>query len=153
MYVILRGGVNGGAAQTWFIVATIPLIVAGGLHVLLTLVDTVSPRYFAPKDASLGPALERTPIRFGGAAAPRMWRAWLGFNISHGLGVLTFGLLCLLIATHDFTLVERIGALRPLTIAFCATYVVLSLRFWFWGPVVLTSFATGCFVVSTVLSS
>ena len=56
---------------------------------------------------------------FGGSGAkPSMWRVWLGIHISHGLGIFTFGLLCLLIATHDFTLVERIDAIRPLAIAF-----------------------------------
>ena len=145
--------VNQGAAQAWFIAGTIPLIVAGGLHVALTLADTVRPRYFAPKDGSVKPALEGTPIRFGGNAAPSMWRAWLGFNISHGLGVFTFGLLCLLIATQDFKLVERIDAIRPLTIAFSAAYLALSLRFWFYGPVIITGTALACFTVATVLSA
>ena len=82
-----------------------------------------------------------------------MWSAWLGFNISHGLGVFTFGLLCLLIAAQDFTLVERIDAIRPLTIAFSAAYLALSLRFWFRGPAIITGSATACFTVATVLSA
>jgi hypothetical protein len=145
--------VNAGAAQAWFIAGTIPLIVAGGLHVLLTLADTVRPRYFAPRDRSLKPALEGTRMRFGGSAAPSMWDAWLGFNISHGLGVFTFGLLCLLIATHDFKLVESIDAIRPLTIAFPAVYLAVSLRFWFYGPVIITGASTACFMVAAVLSA
>jgi hypothetical protein len=144
---------SAGAAQAWFIAGTIPLILAGGLHVLLTLADTVSPRYFAPRDRSVKPALEGTQIRFGGDAAPSMWRAWLGFNISHGLGVFTFGLLCLLIAAQDFKLVERIDAIRPLTIAFSAAYLALSLRFWFYGPAIITGTATACFTVAAVLSA
>jgi hypothetical protein len=140
-------------AQVWFIAGTVPLILAGGLHVLLTLVDTVRPSYFAPRDSSLQSALETTGIRFGGHAAPSMWRAWLGFNISHGLGVFTFGLLCLLIATYDFELVERIDALRPLTIAFSAAFLALSLRFWFYGPAIITGSALACFTVAAVLSA
>jgi hypothetical protein len=81
-----------------------------------------------------------------------MWSAWLGFNISHGLGVFTVGLLCLLIATYDFRLVEDIAAIRPLTIAFSAAYFVLSLRFWFYGPAIVTGIATACFTVAGVLS-
>jgi hypothetical protein len=82
-----------------------------------------------------------------------MWRVWLGINIGIGLGVFAFGLLCLLIATHDFKLVERIDAIRPLTIAFPAAYLALSLRFWFYGPALLTATATACFTVATVLSA
>lgn len=142
-----------GAAQAWFVAGTIPFIFAGALHALLALADTARPRYFTPRDHSVKPALEGTRIRFGGSAAPSMWSAWLGFNISHGLGVFTFGLLCLLIAAHDFTLVEDIGAIRPLTIAFSAAYLALSLRFWFYGPALLTGSATACFTVATVLSA
>ncbi len=150
--------VNAGAAQAWFIAGTIPFIVAGGAHVLATLVDTVRPTFFAPIDGSAKPVMEGTGIRlvrmFGGTGArPPMWRVWLGIHISHGLGVFTFGLLCLLIATHDFELVERIDAIRPLTIAFSAAYLALSLRFWFYGPAILTGTATACFTVATVLSA
>jgi hypothetical protein len=153
VWTITVAAANSGVAQAWFIAGTIPLILAGGLHVVLTLADTARPRYFAPRDRSVKPALEGTQIRFGGNAAPSMWRAWLGFNISHGLGVFTFGLLCLLIATQDFNLVERIDALRPLTIAFSATYLVVSLRFWFYGPTIITATATACFTIAAVLSA
>ena len=144
---------NAAAAQAWFVAGTIPFLLAGGLHALLALADTVRPTYFTPRDRSVKPVLEGTRIRFGGNAAPTMWRAWLGFNISHGLGVFTVGLLCLLIATHDFELVERIDAIRPLTITFSAAYLVLSLRFWFYGPAIISGIATACFTVAAVLSA
>ena len=85
-------------------------------------------------------------------AAPTMWNAWLGFNISHGLGVFTFALLCLLIGAQDFSVVERIDAIRPLTVAFTATYLVLSLRFWFYGPAILCGTALVCFTVAWAVS-
>jgi hypothetical protein len=116
--------VNQGAAQAWFVAGTIPFTFAGGLHALYALVDTVRPTYFVPRDRSVQPALEGTRIRFGGDAAPSMWRAWL------------VGLLCLLIAIHDSKLIE-----------------VLSLRFWFYGPAILTGSATACFTIATVLSA
>jgi hypothetical protein len=151
--------VNAGAAQAWFIAGTIPLMLGGGLHVLATLVDTVRPTFFTPIESSVKPVVEGTGIRLrrmfpgGRGATPSMWRVWLGINISHGLGVFTVALLCLLIATHDFKLVESIDAIRPLTIAFSAAYLALSLRFWFYGPAILTGIATACFTVATVLSA
>jgi hypothetical protein len=153
MYVIVTRTVDAGAAQGFFIAGTIPCILAGGLHAALAVVDTVRPTYFAPRDDdSLQPAMERTQMRFAGRSAPTMWNSWLGFNISHGLGVFVFGLLFLLIATYDFSLVQRIGAIRPLAVAFSAAYFVVAVRFWFWGPVVLTAVATTCFAVAWVLS-
>jgi hypothetical protein len=147
------------AGEAWFIAGTIPLIVAGAAHVVATLVDTVRPTYFTPIDDSVRPAVDGTGIRLrrmfarGSGASPSMWRVWLGIHISHGLGVFTFGLLCLLIATEDFALVDRIEALRPLTIAFSAAFLALSLRFWFYGPVLITGSATVCFTVAAVLSA
>ncbi len=150
---------NAGAAQAWFVAGTIVFMLAGGLHAIQALLDTVRPRVFAPIEGSVKPVMEGTGIRFrrmvpgGNKAKPSMWSAWLGFNISHGLGVFTFGLLCLLIATHDFKLLERIDAIQPLTIAFSAAYLALSLRFWFYVPALITGSATACFTLATVLSA
>ena len=144
---------NAGAAQAWFIAGTIPLILAGGLHALYALRDTVRPTFFAPIDRSVKPVVEGTGIRLVGKATPSMWRVWLGINITHGLGIFAFGLLCLLIATQDFNLVERIDAIRPLTIAFSAALLAVSLRFFFYGPAIITGTATACFTVATVLSA
>ncbi|HEX2088045.1 MAG TPA: hypothetical protein VHF89_20325 [Solirubrobacteraceae bacterium] len=146
------------AAQAWFIAGTVPLIVAGGAHVVATLRDTRRPTFFTPIDDSVRPAMERTGIRlrqlFGGSGAtPSLWRIWLGINISHGLGVATFGLVCLLIAVQDFDLVKEVDALRPLTIAFSAVYVVVSLRFWFYGPLLVTATPLVCFTIAALLSA
>jgi hypothetical protein len=47
--------VSDGAAEAWFIAGTIPLMLAGGAHVLATLIDTVRPTFFTPIE-SLGQA-------------------------------------------------------------------------------------------------
>jgi hypothetical protein len=149
---------NAGAAQAWFIAGAIMAMLGGGGHGLLALVDTVRANYFVPNDGSLKPGMEATGMRLvrmlgGGDASPSMWRIWLGINIGIGIGVFSFGLLCLLIAAYDFELVERIYAIRPLTIAFSASLLAVSLRFWFYGPTFLTGTATLCFTVATVLSA
>jgi hypothetical protein len=86
----------------------------------------------------------------GDTATPSIWRLWLGFNLSHGLGAFAFGLLCLLIGAHDFGLVERIGGLQALTIAIPAVYLAISLFFWFYVPALVTAAATACFIVAAV---
>jgi hypothetical protein len=79
-----------------------------------------------------------------------MWRLWLGFNASHGVGVFSFGLVCLLIAVHDYTLVERIDGLQPLTIAFSAVYCAIAFRYWFYVPAAVTVGALACFTVAAL---
>jgi hypothetical protein len=147
-----------GAAQALFVAGTVPFILGGAAHVLATLRDTVRPTYFTPVDASVRPAVESTGIRLvhmSGVHGPKpsMWDVWLGVHFSHGLGVLTFGILCLLIAVHDFDLVQEIGLIRPLTIAFSAAFVILSLRFWFYGALIISGSATACFTVAAILSA
>jgi hypothetical protein len=150
--------VNAGAAPAWFDAGAILFILAGGLHAVLALLDTIRPRWFAPIDRSVQSAMERTGMRFrrpfpGDEARPSMWSFWLGFNVSHGLGAFAFGLLCLLISTHDYGLIERIDALRPLTITVSAAYFGIALRYWFNGVVLLTGTATVCFAVAAVLTA
>ncbi len=144
---------SSNATQLWFVAGTIPLLVAGGAHALLTLVDTVQPTYFAPEARSLTPDLEATGIRFrrlvpgGDPARPSMWHAWLGFNISHGLGAFAFGLLALLIALEEPDLLTRAGSITLATLAISATYLAVALRFWFWLPVLVVGCSTACFAV------
>ena len=148
---------DANAAQAWFIAGTVPPLLAGGAHALYTLADVARPRHFAPVDPAVRVGMEETGMRFarrygGNGARLSMWNAWLGFNISHGLGVFAFALLCLLIATSDFTLVEREAAIQAITIAVPAAYFVVAVRFWFYGPVIITGASTACFAVSAVLA-
>jgi hypothetical protein len=150
--------VNEGAAQAWFIAGTVPLILAGGAHLLGAIRDSARPTYFTPIDASVRTATEKTGIElvrmFGGSGArPSMWRVWLGVHMTHGLGILSVGLFLLLLASYDFDLVERVDAVRPLAIFFSAGLFAISLRFFFRGPILITGASTACFVVATALSA
>jgi len=148
---------SANAGQFWFVLGTVPFMIAGGLHALLTLVDTIRPTYFAPVNGPLKQELEATGIRFrrlvpgGDIARPTMWRAWLGFNISHGLGVFAFALLAMLVALEDPGLLERADSITLLALAVSATYFVVALRFWFWVPVLITATSTACFAIAVVL--
>lgn len=149
---------NAGAAQALFIVGSSVFVAAGGGHALLALVDVLRPTAFAPIDRSVQSDMEGTGMRFrrpfpGDESRPSMWRFWLGFNISHGLGACAFGLLCLLIGAYDFKLVERVDAIRPLTIAVAAAYFAIALRFWFNAVAIMTGVATASFVAAAVLSA
>ena len=158
MYGNVQVTVNAGAAQAWFIAGTIVAMVAGGGHVVMALIDTVRPTFFVPIERSAKLAMEGTGGRLvqmsgGSGERPSIWRVWLGIHITHGIGIFIFGLLCLVLAIHDFELVKQIDAIRPLTIAFSAAYLALSLRFWFYVPALITGTATACFTVASVLSA
>ena len=145
---------SSGAAQAFFVAGTIPPLVFGALHGAYAVYDTARAKFFAPRDRSVKTAMEETSIRLMQVEEGRsMWRVWLGVNIAFGLSFFTFGLLCLLIAAEDFDLVERIEPLRPLTIAFSAACLVISLRFFFWQQALIAGTATACFIVAAALSA
>jgi hypothetical protein len=81
-----------------------------------------------------------------------MWRGWLGFNISHGLGAATFGFTMLILALHDYGLVQQISAIGPLTIAVSAVYFLLAVRFWFYAPAIGCGLGLACFIAAAALS-
>jgi hypothetical protein len=77
-----------------------------------------------------------------------MWRAWLGFNISHGIGVLFFGLIYLTLAISDFALITRITLLQYFALIVSVSYLVLSVKFWFHIPTIGSGIGAACFLVS-----
>jgi len=150
---------SSSAVQFWFVAGTIPLLIAGAGHALLTLVDTVRPTYFTPQAPSLRSELEGTGMRFrglvpgGDPGRPSLWRAWLGFNISHGLGVFAFGLLALLIGLEDPGLLERTELIPLVAVAVAGSYLVVASRFWFWLPMLVAGSSTACFAIAALVGS
>jgi hypothetical protein len=100
----------------------------GALHLVYTLHDFgPRPRYFRPKDASLLAAMRvtRTALAPGGRD---YWSGVLGFNLSHGIGVLLFALLIALATLYEITW------LKPALVAVGAAYAAISYRCWFRVP-------------------
>jgi hypothetical protein len=67
-------------------------LVLGCLHTAYTLLDLHDPRYLVPDDPSVAHAMANSVLRLSGGRTD-MWRAWIGFNFSHSLGVLLLGVL------------------------------------------------------------
>jgi hypothetical protein len=112
----------------------------------LTLRDLHAPSSFTPTDDTLRRAMAEAPLRL--APQTTIWNAWLGFNLSHSLGLLVFaGLLGTRAFTDSGTAGETVF-LRVGPVVVGATYVVLALRFWFWVPAVLSAAGTVCFIAS-----
>jgi hypothetical protein len=80
---------------------------------------------------------------------PDMWRAWIGFNFSHSLGLL---LLATVAIWAGFQINRLPVAIMPmLTLVGCA-YLLLALLYWFRIPAIGVAIGTGCFAVAWVMS-
>jgi hypothetical protein len=140
-------------AEGFFVAGTVPFALLGVIHLVLTLSDLRHPRYFKPVDVGLIPALKDTGVAVMAPApeAQTMWRAWLGANLTHGLGLLVFALLLLVVAVHDYALVSDIPAIQPLTIAVALSYLVIAARFWFLPATAAATVGLTCFVIAAIV--
>lgn len=123
----------------------------GVTHGALAVRDLWRPTAFTPADDRLRESMADVPMRFGGHRTS-MWRAWLGFNLSHSLGLMVFGGFILIWALQDSTVAQDLW-LQVIGTTIGLVYLVLAVRFWFYGPVVGCVLGILCFVASWYLSS
>jgi len=127
-----------------FVVGGLLFAVMGIVHGVLTAADVRRPTLFTPKDDAVRVAMTSTNIRFM-RARTSVWNAWLGFNLSHSLGLLVFGVATVWLGLN----VERIQASKALLAMpslVGLAYVFLAVRFWFYLPAIGATVATACLV-------
>ncbi len=79
-----------------------------------------------------------------------MWDAWLGFNISHGLGAAVFGALAIVVAVYQGGALAQPWVLLAMT-GVSAIYLAVASRFWFYVPALGIGLATACFAAALML--
>ena len=120
--------------------------VLGAVHAVYMLMDLQHPRRLVPADPALIAAMAVSRVRLAGDATD-MWRAWIGFNLSHSLGALLFG------STAIAWPVVASGhaPLAWLPAAVAAFYLTIGLRCWFRVPNVAIATAAVAFAVAAWL--
>lgn len=73
-----------------------------------------------------------------------LWRAWVGFNLSHALGVIVVSTTTLWLATSGTPLFAT-WPVRLALLVVPATYLLLSLKYWFDKPT--RAIGLGCALV------
>jgi hypothetical protein len=122
--------------------------VLGGLHAIYTLLDLRNPRRLVPADPSVAQAMAHSTLRLSRGGTD-MWRAWVGFNFSHSLGLLLFAALAIWAGARIKTVPT---AIMPGLILVGGVYLVLALLYWFRAPVIGVAIGTGCFITAWLLS-
>ena len=122
--------------------------VLGALHAIYTLLDVRNPRRLTPVDPSVARAMANSAVRVSRGGTD-MWRAWIGFNFSHSLGLLLFAALAVWAGSRIDTL--SVCVIPTLTLI-GSVYLVLCLLFWFRIPAIGVAIGTGCFAAAWVLS-
>ena len=81
-----------------------------------------------------------------------MWRCWVGFNASHSMGLILFGLVFGFLALAHGQLLFQSPFLLIVGLAMLGGLVVLSKIYFFSGPFVGLSISLACYAVSIALS-
>jgi hypothetical protein len=132
------------------------LVVGGGifmllgfLHVLYTFLDIRKPRRLVPDDPAVTAAMATSKVRIA-RGGTTMWKAWVGFNFSHGFGAILFGGVAIA-AAATIQLFPLPSWVLLLFAVIGAAYLVLAVLYWFRIPIAGVAIATACFLVAWFL--
>jgi len=133
------------------------LLIAGGtvfsilglVHAIYTMRDIYRPRYLAPIDRAIIDQMISTGVRLA-RGRTNMWDAWLGFNLSHALGAVVFGMVCVGAGVFAGRLaLPKATLLIPVLVG--VIYFLLAIRFWFRVPAFGIAIGTGFLFMGWVL--
>lgn len=72
--------------SVWITIGGSLFAILGLVHAVYTLADISRPRRLVPDDPAVIAAMSSSGVRLA-RGGTTMWRAWVGFNFSHSLGV------------------------------------------------------------------
>jgi len=81
-----------------------------------------------------------------------IWRCWVGFNASHSMGLILFGLIFGFLAAAHGQLLFHSPFLLVVGLAMLGGFVVLSKIYFFSAPFAGMSVALACYIASIALS-
>ena len=110
--------------------------------------------FWGPKLRPRDPALEVSMNQISPVITKEttMWRCWMGFNASHSMGLILFGLVFGYLALAHGQLLFQSPFLLVVGLAMLGGFVVLSKVYFFSVPLTGVCISLACYVASIVLS-
>ena len=110
--------------------------------------------FWGPKLTPRDPALQISMSQISPVISKQttMWRAWVGFNVSHSMGAILFGLVFGFLALAHDQLLFRSPFLLVVGLAMLGAYAVLGKVYWFSAPFTGICISLACYVASIALS-
>ena len=87
-----------------------------------------------PVEGQMETAMKRVVPRI--SSGTTMWKAWVGFNVSHSMGLMLFGLIYGYLTVYQWEVLRRSYFLSGLGLLVLVGYVVLARVFWFKDPLI-----------------
>ncbi len=124
-------------------IAAAILLLLGSVHLLYTFAGSK----LHPRNRDLIQQMQASSLVL--TRDTTMWRAWIGFNASHSLGAILFGLVYGYLALFHAPMLFGAWFLLAVGAGILASFVLLAWRYWFRIPflgavLALASFVSGC---------
>jgi hypothetical protein len=134
------------AARIFMVLSASIMLTLGVLHLVYTF---WGPK-LTPRDRALQISMSQiSPVI---TKETTMWRAWVGFNASHSMGIILFGLVFGFLALAHGQLLFRSPFLLVVGLAMLGGFVVLGKVYWFSAPLTGVSISLACYLASIALS-
>jgi hypothetical protein len=117
-----------------FLAGALPFLVFGTLHAVQTPRQPAERRGLSPSDPSLAESMAHSNILL--TRRTDMWRAWVGFNLSHSLGLVLFGGVMVLVGRTSASFGYNAGIFLPLAVVVSIAYLILAMAYWFRTPII-----------------
>ena len=131
-----------------YIAGCIPFLVLGILHTVYKIADTHSPKKLIPYKSGVMGLMKESTLAI--TKETNMWRAWVGFNISHGIGILFFSATYLYLSISYISFLESSLFFMSAAPIISLTYLVLSKKYWFSIPTIGSAIGLLCFVTGAL---
>lgn len=123
------------------------VLLLGTVHLLYTFASNK----FQPRDPALATQMKQVAPKISGQTT--LWRAWVGFNASHSLGAMLFGLVYGYLALAAPLALLQDGFLLALGVLYLASMTLLARRYWFNIPLLGISLALVLFLAAVILQA
>ena len=128
------------------VASALVILLLGVLHLVYTFTGTK----LTPRDDDVRTAMES--VSPGISSETTLWKAWVGFNASHSLGAILFGLVYGYLAlAHPGLLFESVF-LASVGFAMLISLFVLGKRYWFSIPFTGIAVSLICYAAAQVVA-
>ncbi len=132
-----------------FVAGALPYLLLGAAHAVKTPITPGQEKGLSPRDPALRTAMTNDTILL--TRRTTVWRAWVGFNFSHSLGAVLFGVVVVLIGRDPVAFSAQAALFLPLAVIVAGLYLAIAARFWFRTPLVGIAWSAACFTASWAL--
>ena len=134
------------AAKLLMVLSAGIIFTLGAIHLICT--------FYGPQLTPRDPALQISMSQVSPVISKEttMWRCWVGFNATHGMALLLFGLVFGFLALAHGEVLFHSPFLLVVGLAMLAGLVVLCKLFFFRVPLIGVSISLVCYVASVAIS-